>query len=293
MEPHLPSIPLRTCIPAGALALLLLCLSPVPSQAEGLDLVMEDGGLATGELSARVSLGPVTFSLEHREYLAYLNADETAPDDPVERRSRLDAAGHFQVLGGFALPVTFSGAYDQHESGKQALDFELSGGLDLPGLRVGAELELGNSFGAEAEPTQDLEGSLSFGFDWLGGRHSGRLDYGVVPNGEITELALSSQLPIAEGLEAAVDLMHDPADQLSEARIGLDQRQGPFVLSTEFSTKSDGAYALGFSFTVDLAPSAPAPELRLSALLANLRENVRREVVSDSFGLLSLGEGPD
>ncbi|WP_299392504.1 hypothetical protein [Pelagibius sp.] len=254
---------------------------------------MEDGGLATGELSARVSLGPVTFSLEHREYLAYLNDDETAPDDPVARRSRLNAAGHFQVLSGFALPVSFSGAYDQHDSGEQALDFAFSSGLDLPGLRFAAELELGNSFGAEAEPTQNLEGSLSIGFDWLGGRHSGRLDYGVVPRGEIAELALSSQLPIAAGLKAAVDLIHDPTDQLSEARIGLDQRQGPFVLSTEFSTKSDGAYALGFSFTVDLAPIAPAPELRLSTLLANLRENVRREVVSDSFGLLSLGEGPD
>ncbi|HIP79995.1 MAG TPA: hypothetical protein EYH07_16230 [Kiloniellaceae bacterium] len=293
MERRQSSIPLRTCIPAGALAFLILSLEPVPAQADGLDFVMGDDGLATGELSASVSLGPVTFSLEHQEYLAYLSADETAPDDPVERRSRLNAAGSLQMLGGVALPLSFSGAYDQHESGKQALDFALSGGMNLPNLRFAAELDLGNSFGAEAEPTQDLEGSLSFGFDWLGGRHSGRLDYGVVPNGEITELALSSHLPIADGLEAAVDLIHDPTDQLSEARIGLDQRQGPFVLSTEFSTKSDGAYALGFSFTVDLAPSAAAPELRLSSLLANLRETVRREVVADSFGLLSLGESYD
>ncbi|WP_420348354.1 hypothetical protein [Pelagibius sp.] len=289
MVRHLPSILLKTCFPASAFVLFVLALPLASPQADGLDFVMDDGGSAIGEFSASTSFGPLTVSANHKEYLAALGDDEGAADDPIERRSRLNAKGRIQVQDEIILPLSFTGAYDQHESGEQSLDFELSGGVELPHLRFGSEIALGNSFGAGTAPTQDLEGSLSFGFDWLGARHSGRVDYGLVPSGEITELALSSSLPMAAGLEAAVDLIHDPLDQLSEARIALDHRQGPFVLSTELSTKSDGAYAVGFSFSVNLAPLQAAPEWRLSTLLAGLRAHTRREVVSDSFGLLSLG----
>lgn len=263
---------------------------------DGLDLVMDEAGAATGEVTARLDLGPLRLTALHQEHLARLNIaegksdsdDETA--DRVTRQSWLSMSGRFGLADGVSLPLGLSGEYLQRQSGQQDLKVSVDGGLTFPQLRIGSRLSMDQGFAADGETTQAIEGELSFGFDWMGGDHQGRIDYGIMPDGQITELAFGSRWPLNNGIGATIDVSHKPASALSEASLGLDQRFGPFLIGSDLSADSSGGYAIGFTLSLDLGPAAVVQEWRLSRLLANLQASRNNTAVRDSFGILAVGD---
>ncbi|WP_422366696.1 hypothetical protein [Pelagibius sp.] len=265
---------------------------------DGLDLVMDEGGAATGEVTARLNLGPLRLTALHQEHLARLNIadgqsdgeDETA--NRVTRQSRLGMSGSFGVAEGVTLPLGLSGEYRQRQSGQQDLDVAVDGGLTFPHLRIGTRLSIDQGFAADGETTQTIGGGLSFGFDWMGGDHQGRIDYGILPDRQITELAFGSRWPMNDGIGATIDVTHKPASALSEASVGLDQRFGPFLIGSDLSADSAGGYAIGFTLSLDLGPAPAVQEWRLSSLLANLQRSRSNTAVRDSFGIPAVGDLP-
>ena len=269
----------------------LLCLIPLRAGADGFDLVMDEAGAAMGELATQFSLGTLAIHAEHKEYLAYLNASaEGTAEDPLARHSRFTASGRFSLDTGVDLPLGFEADYRSFASGLQEIDISIQSGLALPGLAVTNDLAMQRTFAETGEPGQNLDGSLSFGFDWLGARHEGRLDYELMPVTEATELALSSSWALTSAIEAAIDLSHRPGDSFSEAQLALNQAYGPFSLGTDFAADNLGGYSLGISLSLSLTPSPQAQEWRLSSLLAAV-ETRRPSSVQDSFGILAITSG--
>ena len=271
------------------LTLLLFLATASLAHGEELDLVMDGDGSAMGEVSTRFDIGPLHLHAEHREYFAALNlSQDDAADDPLARHSRMSAAARFDFGQAVELPLTFSGDYRSFVSGKHSFDFAVTGSLHLPRLNIGAALDLAQDFQAGGAAEGVADGELTFGFDWLGARHEGQLDFDVLPQRRLTELSLASRWSLERGLDAALDLTHDPLASHSEARLGLDQRLGPFTFGSDFSADSGGAYSVGITFALDLGPAPGVPEWRLSTLLSALQSNARRTAVQDSFGLLSI-----
>ncbi|WP_299616174.1 hypothetical protein [Pelagibius sp.] len=274
-----------------SLTLLLALATTSLGHSEELDLVMDGDGSAMGEVSTRFDLGPLHLLAEHREYFASLNlsqADEA--DDPLARHSRVSAAARFDLGQAVELPLTFSGDFRSFASGKHSFDFAVTGSLHLPRLNIGAALDLAQDFQAGGTAEGAADGELTFGFDWMGARHEGQLEFDVLPQRQLTELSLASRWSLERGLEAALDLTHDPLASHSEARLGLDQHLGPFTFGSDFAADSGGGYSVGITFALDLGPAPAAPEWRLSSLLTALQTNARRTAVQDSFGLLSISE---
>jgi len=233
--------------------------------------VIDDSGSTTAEIGAGIDLGPLHILAEHKEYLAYLTrSGESAPSDPVARRTSLSASAVFDLGESTDLPLSLSGEHQHFASGQQEIDVSLESGVQLPGLQFAARLDMNQEFGSANSATQTWEGRLSFGFDWLGGSHEGSLDYDLMPTSRATEFAFGSHWPLRHGVEAALDISHSPLDSLSEMEFGLSQRYGPFKVESDISADSEGDYALGFSLSLSLAP-APAPsEWRLSTLFSSL-----------------------
>lgn len=274
-----------------SLTLLLALATASLGHGEELDLVMDGNGSAMGEVSSRFDLGPLHLLTEHREYFAALNlSQDDAADDPLARHSRMSAAARVDLSQDVALPLTFSGDYRSFASGKHSMDFALAGSLRLPQLNIGAALDLAQDFQAGGTAEGAADGGLSFDFDWMGARHEGQLDFDLVPQPQLTELSLASRWSLERGLDATLDLTHDPLASHSEARLGLDQRLGPFTFGSDFSADSGGGYSVGITFALDLGPAPAAPEWRLSTLLTALQTNARRTAVRDSFELLSITE---
>lgn len=283
--------PLGGCLMAGV-AILQASATMTPSLADGVDLVMDDSGAAIAELGMGFDLGPMQVLAEHKEYLAYLTrAGEDAPSDPMARRTTLSASALIGLTEGAGLPLTLQGEHQHYSSGDQDIDLSLESGLQLPGLQFAARLDMNQEFGADGASAQSWEGRLSLGFDWLGGSHEGSLDYDLVPTYQATEMAFSSFWPLADGVDAAFDLTHRPLDSLSEMAIGVNRRYGPFLLESDFSADNTGAFELGFSVSMSLAPEPAPPELRLSTLLSSLSNPARQSLVQDSFGILAITEG--
>ncbi len=266
------------------------------SWVEGFDLVMDEGGAATGEMTARLNLGPVSLVALHQEYLARLTVTDDNPNsgddtaDSVTRKSRLSMSGGIALGEGVTLPVGLTGEYRQRRSGRQDLDLVLDSGLTFPQLSIGSRFSFDQGFGSEGAATPAVDGRLSFGFDWLGAGHLGRIDYGIVPNGQVTEMAFGSRWPLNEGVGASIDITHKPASALSEASFGLDQRFGPFLIGSDLSADSAGGYAIGFTLSLDLGGAPEVQEWRLSNLLAGLQRGGSSAAVHDSFGIPAFGE---
>lgn len=263
---------------------------------DGLDLVMDEAGAATGEVKARFNLGPLRLTALHHEHLARLSIAESKPDgedetaDRVTRQSRLGMSGSFGLADGVSLPLGLSGEYRQHRSGQQDLDVAVDGGLSFPHLSIGTRLSIDQGFASDGETTQAVAAGLSFGFDWMGGDHQGRIDYGILPDGQVTELAFGSRWPLNDGIGASIDVTHKPASALSEASVGLDQRFGPFLIGSDLSADSAGGHAIGFTLSLDLGPAPELQEWRLSSLLANLQRSRNSTAVRDSFGITAVGD---
>lgn len=276
------------CLAAG-FTLLQLCANTTAGLAEGLDLVIDDSGSTTAEIGAGIDLGPLHILAEHKEYLAYLTrSGESAPSDPVARRTSLSASAVFDLGESAEFPLFLSGEHQHFASGQQELDVSLESGLLLPGLQFAARLDMNQEFGSAGDAAQTWEGRLSFGFDWLGGSHQGSLDYDLMPTSRATEIAFGSRWPILDDAEATLDISHSPLDSLSEMEFGLSQRYGPFKVESDFSADSEGDYALGFSLSLSLAPAPAASEWRLSSLFSSLNSTTQQDLVRDSFGITAI-----
>ena len=281
---------LASCLTAG-FTLSQLCIFTTPGRAEGLDLVMSDDGSTTAEIGTRFDLGPLQVLAEHREYLTFLTlSGERNPTDAVARSTSLSASAQFDVAEGATLPVAMRGEHEHFGSGRQGLDISLESGLRLPGLRIAARFDMSRDLGPDTDASQAVEGRLSIGFTWLGGRHEGSIDYEMIPTGQATAFAFGSSWSFGGGTAAALDFSHRPLNSLSELEVGLNQRYGPFTLTSDFSADSLGDYALGFGVSLNLAPTPAPSEWRLSTLLAQLTRAARQSHVQDSFGILSIDE---
>ncbi|NIA67258.1 hypothetical protein HBA54_01480 [Pelagibius litoralis] len=266
-----------------SLALIFACTATSAGRGNGLDLVVNNTGFATGEIGAQFDLGPLRVQAEHKEYLAYLN--QAGDGDPVTRRSRLGTSGSFDLGEGVSIPLGLNGEYQQSRSGQQDLDVSLESGLNLPQMRVGTRFFLEQDLSAESDAGQALGGDVTVGFDWMGARHEGGIGYDVFPSGQLTELVFGSHWPLNNGFEATLDFTHEVLESRSEARIGLDQRFGPFVIGSDLSADSAGGYTLGFTLSLNLGPAPKAQEWRLSSLLSALQGSRGDAAVRDSFGI--------
>lgn len=240
------------------------------TRAQAFDIRLEPGDAPVGEVVAAVNLGPVALALHHSEFLAFLNPAQQDEPDSLQRLSRLEAGGSFDIGGGVALPAGFDVSLGAWSSGRYDLELGAHGGFRLSGVAFDHSLTFATGLGAGDSQMVQGNGQMALIFDRFGGAQEAVLEYEALPLARATALHLNSDWQLNGGSTVTLGLSHRVAEGLSEARFGLGQEVGIFDMTADFGADSTGTYGIGISFALRFgAPSKDAP-WSLATLLAGV-----------------------
>ena len=302
-----PYRPLRGLLPARAsarcslLSGLLLVLAAIaaasPSLAENpnlasltenIDLALEASNNPVGEMVANFGVGAVDLNLQHSEFMGGMGQPHLygrPNNNPLARSSLVNARTQVDLADGLAMPTGLSFGLDEWDEGNRNLRLILSNGLQLSDLRLDHRTTLTNRFAADGTETQRGAGRLALGFNLIGGRQEGAMEYDATPLARLTHLRLNSEWGFDGGGAAVAGFTHRPLRKLSEARLGFRQPVDGFAMTSDMVADSRGGYGVGLQFSLPLKPAPKRETWSLSSLVANLRAERQPSVPVESDAL--------
>jgi len=242
--------------------------APAEVCAQGFDILLHRGDEPGSEVAATLDLGPVAFSLTHRESLGFLNPAPQDEADSLQRRSRLVGSARFEFDGGFSLPADFDLSLGEWSSGRYDLNLTARNGLRLPGVALEHRLALSSGFASGDSEALQGSGRLGLAFDRFGGRQEAVVEYDAVQFGQVTAVHLNTDWRLDGGPAVTMNLSHHLAEGLSEARFGLSQEAGIFDMTADFAADSTGIYGIGVKFVLRFGAPTEAATWSLANLLA-------------------------